>query len=180
MAPYKALYGMRCRSPIGWFEPGEARLLGTDLVQDALDKVKLIQDRLRTAQSRQKSYADRKVRDLTFMVGERVLLRVSPMKGVMRFGKKGKLSPRFISLFKILDRVVEVAYRLAFPLSLSVVHPVFHVSMLRKYHGDPSHVLDFITVQLDKDLSYKEEPVAILDRQIRQLRSKSFPFVPVQ
>ena len=114
------------------------------------------------------------------MVGERVLLRVSPMNGVMRFGKKGKLSPRFIGPFEILDRVGEVAYRLALPPSLSVVHPVFHVSMLRKYRGDPSHVLDFSTVQLDKDLSYEEEPVAILDRQVRQLRSKSFPSVRVQ
>ncbi|XP_070001836.1 uncharacterized protein [Nicotiana sylvestris] len=125
-------------------------------------------------------YADRKVRDLAFIVGERVLPRVSPMKGVMRFGKKGKLSPRFIGSFEILDRVGEVAYRLALSPSLSVVHPVFHVSMLQKYHGDPSHVLDFSTAQLDKDLSYKEELVALLDWQIRQLRSKSFLSVRVQ
>ena len=101
------------------------------------------------------------------MVGERVLLQMSPMKGMMRFGKKGMLSPRFIGPFEILDRVGEVAYRLALPPSLSVVHPVFHVSMLRKYHGDPSHVLDFSTVQLDKDLSYEEEPITILNRQVR-------------
>ena len=164
MAPYKALYRRWCRSPVGWFEPGEARLLGTDLVQEALGMVRIIQDRLRTAQSRQKSYADRKVQDVAFMVGERVLLRVSPMKGVMRFGKKGKLSPRFIGPFEILDRVGEVAYRLALPPSLSAVHPVFHVSMLRKYHGDSSHVLDFSTVQLDKDLTHEEELVAILDQ----------------
>ncbi|XP_070019708.1 uncharacterized protein [Nicotiana sylvestris] len=167
MAPYEALYGKRYRSPIGWFEPGEARLLGIDLVQDVMDKVKIIQDRLRTAQSRQKSYADHKVCDAAFMVRERVLIRVSPMRGVMRFGKKGKQSPRFVGPFEILDRLGEVAYRLAFPLSISVVHPVFHVSMLRKYHGDPSHVLDFSTVQLDKDLTYEEEPIAILDWQIR-------------
>ena len=80
------------------------------------------------------------------MVAERVLLRVSPMKGVMRFGKKGKLSPRFMGPFEILDRVGEVAYRLALSPSLSVLHPVFYVSMLRKYHGEPSHVLDFSTV----------------------------------
>ncbi|XP_070020066.1 uncharacterized protein [Nicotiana sylvestris] len=102
------------------------------------------------------------------------------MKGVMRFGKKGKLSPRFIGPFEILDRVGEVAYRLALPPSLSPVRLVFHVSMLRKYHGDPFHVLDFSTVQLDKDLSYEEEPVAILDQQVRQLRSKSFLSVRVQ
>lgn len=105
MAPFEALYGQRCRSPIGWFEPGEAKLYGTDLVKDALEKVKLIQERLRTAQSRQKSYADQKACDLSFMVGEKVLLKVSPMKGIMRFGKKSKLSPRFIGPFEVLSIV---------------------------------------------------------------------------
>ena len=94
MAPFEALYGRRCRSPIGWFDTFEVRPWGTNLLRESLDKVKLIQDRFLMAQSRQKSYADRKVRDLEFMVGERVLLKVSPMKGVMIFGKKGTLSPR--------------------------------------------------------------------------------------
>ncbi|XP_070050955.1 uncharacterized protein, partial [Nicotiana tomentosiformis] len=143
-------------------------------------KVKVIQERLRTAQSRQKSYTDQKVCDLAFMVGERVFLRVSPMKGIMRFGKKGKLSPRFIGPFEILRRVREVAYELALPPSLAGVHPVFHVSMLRKYRGDPTHVLDFSSVQLDKDLSYVEKPVAILDRQVRKLKSKNIASVKVQ
>ena len=92
-----------------------------------MDKVKLIQDRLLMAQSRQKSYADRKIRDLEFMVGERVLLKVSPMKGVMRFGKKGKLSPRYIGPFEIVERIGEVAYQLALPPGLSGVHHVFHI-----------------------------------------------------
>ncbi|XP_070019740.1 uncharacterized protein [Nicotiana sylvestris] len=124
MALYKALYGRRYRCPIGWFEKGEARLLGTDLVQNALEKVKVIQDRLRTTQSRQKSYAD----------------------------------------WKVLYHVGEVAYELTLPPSLAGVHPLFHVSMLRKYYSDPSEVLDLSSVQLDKDLSYVEEPMAILDR----------------
>ncbi|XP_070019636.1 uncharacterized protein [Nicotiana sylvestris] len=94
MAPYEALYGKQYRSPVVWFETGEVRLLDTDLVQDALKKVKVIQDRLSTVQSRQKSYADRKVCDVAFMVGEQVLLCVSPMKGVMRFRKKGKAKPK--------------------------------------------------------------------------------------
>ncbi|XP_070045698.1 uncharacterized protein [Nicotiana tomentosiformis] len=164
MDPYEDLYGRWCRSPVGWFESGKARLLGIDLVQNALEKVKLIQDRLHTAQSRQKSYGDRKVCDVAFMVEEQVLLRVLPMKGVMRFRKKGKLSPRYIRPFDILERVEEVTYRLSLPPSLYAVHPVFHISMLRKYHDDPSHMLDFISVQLDKDLSYMEESAAILDR----------------
>ncbi|XP_070047162.1 uncharacterized protein [Nicotiana tomentosiformis] len=119
-------------------------------------------ERLRTVQSRQKSYADRKVRDVAYIVGEKLLLKASPMKGVMRFRKKGKLSPRYIGPFEVLQRIGEVAYKLSLPLSLSSVHPVFHVSMLRKYVGDPSHVLDFSTVQLDGDLTYDVEPVDIL------------------
>ncbi|XP_070041450.1 uncharacterized protein [Nicotiana tomentosiformis] len=98
----------------------------------------------------------------------------------MRFRKKGKLSPRFVGPFEVLRRVREVAYELDLPPSLAGVHPVFHDSMLRKYHGDPSHVLDFSSVQLDKDLSYVEEPVAILDRQVRKLRSKNIASVKVQ
>ncbi|XP_070039518.1 uncharacterized protein [Nicotiana tomentosiformis] len=179
MASCEALYGRRCRLPIGWFEPGEVGLLGTDLVRDALEKVKVIQERLHTAQSRKNSYANRKVRDVSFMVGNNVLPRVSPMKGVMRFGMKGKLSPRFIGLFKILERVGEVAYRLALPPSLARVHKVFNVFMVQKYLEDKSHVLDFSMVQLDENLTYEEEPVAILDRQVRKLRSKSFPCVKI-
>ncbi|XP_070015301.1 uncharacterized protein [Nicotiana sylvestris] len=142
-----------------------------------LDKVKIIQDRLLAGQSRQKSYADGNVRDVAFTVGERVLLRVSPMKSLIRFGKKVKLSPKNIGPFEILERVGEVSYRLALPPGLSAVHPLFHVSMLRKYHGDPYHVLDFSTVQPDKYLTYEVELTAILDRQTRQLRSKSYPSV---
>ncbi|XP_070010188.1 uncharacterized protein [Nicotiana sylvestris] len=107
------------------------------------------------------------------MVGERVLLRVSSMKGVVRFGKKRKLSSGFIGPFEILRRVGKVAYELALPPSLAGVHPIFHVLMLRRYHGDPSHVLDFSSVQLDKDLSYIKEPVEILEWQVRKLRLKN-------
>ncbi|XP_070011209.1 uncharacterized protein [Nicotiana sylvestris] len=105
MTPYEALYGRQYRSPVDWFEPGEARLLGTNLVQGVLEKVKVIQERICTAQSRQKNYADKKVRDVSYIVGEKALLKVLPMKGVMRFGKKGKLSPRFIGPFEVLRRI---------------------------------------------------------------------------
>ncbi|XP_070004662.1 uncharacterized protein [Nicotiana sylvestris] len=130
MAPYEALYGRQCRSLVGWFEPREARLLVTNLVLHALEKVKLIQERICTTQSRQKSYADRRVRDVIFMEGDKVFLRVLPMKGMMRFGKKGKLSPRFIRPFEVLDGVGEVTCMLSLPPSLSGVHPVFHDSVL--------------------------------------------------
>ena len=109
------MYGRRCRSPIGWFDAFEVRPWGTDLLRDSLEKVKSIQEKLLEAQSRQKEYADRKVRDLDFMEGEQVLLKVSPMKGVKRFGKRGKLSPRYIGPFEVLKRVGEVAYELPLP-----------------------------------------------------------------
>ncbi|XP_070032458.1 uncharacterized protein [Nicotiana tomentosiformis] len=102
------------------------------------------------------------------------------MKGVMKFGKNGKLSPMYIGPFEILERVGEVAYRLALPPTLSAVHLVFHVSMLQKYYRDPSQVLDFSSVQLEKDLTYDEELVAILDRQVRKLRSKDIASVKVK
>ncbi|XP_070034659.1 uncharacterized protein [Nicotiana tomentosiformis] len=114
------------------------------------------------------------------MVGEKVLLKVSSMKGIIRFGKKGKQSPRFIGPFEVLEQIGEVAYRLDLPPNLLGVHPVFHVSMLRKYHADRSHVLDYCTVQLDESLGYKEEPVAVVDRQVCQLRSKISGKGPVE
>lgn len=98
----------------------------------------------------------------------------------MRFGNKGTLSPRYIGHFEILERTGEVAYKLDLPPSLSAVHPMFHVSMLQKYYGDPSHVLDFSTVQLDEDLTYIEELVVILDRHVWKLRSKDIALVKVQ
>jgi len=159
-----------CQSLVGWFELGEARILGSDLVQDALEKVKFIEDRICTAQSRQNSYAGRKARDVAYMVGEKVLLRTSPTKGVMLFGKKDKQSPRYIRPFEVLETIGEVAYKLALPPSLPGIHLVFHVSMLRKYVGDPSHFLDFSTVHLDVNFTYDVEPVTILDRQVRKLR----------
>ena len=115
IAPFEALYGRGCKSPIGWFEAGDVKPLRVDLVKDAQDKVRSIQAKFLAAQSRQKKYADHKVRDMTFQSGENVLLKVSPMKGVMRFGKKGKLSLRYIGPFEILKCVGPVAYRLALP-----------------------------------------------------------------
>nr|XP_009764680.1 PREDICTED: uncharacterized protein LOC104216360 [Nicotiana sylvestris] len=115
MAPYEALYGQKCRSPIGWFEVGEAELLGPNLVQQVMEKVKLTRDRLRTAQSRQKSYADVQRRDLEFDVEDWVFLKVSPMKGIMRFGKKGKLSPRYVGPYRIIRRIGRVEYDLDLP-----------------------------------------------------------------
>ena len=179
MAPYEALYGRKCRSPIGWFDVGETKLIGPDVIQQAVDKVKLIQERLLAAQSRQKSYADNRRRDLEFQIGDWVFLKVSPMRGVMRFGRKGKLSPRYIGPYQIVRRIGKVAYELDLPSDLEAVHPVFHVSMLRKCIGDPSRVFPVDDIQVTEELSYEEKPVAILDRQVRRLRTKDVASVKV-
>ena len=142
MAPYKALYGRPCRSLIYWTEVGESSIIGLDLVRDTSEKVSWIRQRLLTAQSRQKSYADVRRRPLDFEVGDHVFLKVMPKRGVVRFGKRRKLSPRFIGPFEIIERVSTIAYRLALPPSMSGVHEVFHISMLRRYTLDPAHVVD--------------------------------------
>ena len=141
MAPYEALYGRKCRSPIYWDEEGTRVLEGPEIVQDTMDKVKLIKSRLKAAQDRQKSYADQHRREMEYKVGEKVFLRVSPWKGVIRFSQKGKLSPRYIGPYEILGRIGPLAYRLALPLEMAQIHDVFHVSMLRRYRSDPTHVL---------------------------------------
>ena len=142
MAPYEALYGRPCRSPICWIEVGESSITGPHLIRDTSKKVSLIRPRLLTVLSRKKSYADVRRRPLEFEVGDQVFLKVMPKRGVVKFGKRGKLSPRFIRPFEILERVGTVAYRLALPPSMSGVHEVFHVSMLRRYTPDPAHVVD--------------------------------------
>ena len=142
MAPYEALYGRPFRSPICWTEVGESSIIGPDLIRDTSKKVSLIRQRLLMAQSRQKSYVDVRRRPLEFEVGDHVFLKVMPKRGVVKFDKCGKLSPRFIGPFKILERVDTVAYRLALPSSMSSVHEVFHVSMLRRYTLDPAYVVD--------------------------------------
>jgi len=177
MAPYETLYGRKCRSPLYWDELGERKILGPDIVQDTLDKVTLIQRWMSAAQDRQKSHANTRRRDLEFTEGDKVFLKVAPMKVVARFGKKGKLSPCYIRPFEILERVGPVAYRLALPLSLDVVHNVFHVSMLRKYILDPSHVITYEPLQIQENLTYEEIPVKLLDRKVQELCTKSIPLV---
>jgi len=179
MAPFEALYGRRCRSPIGWFEVGEAELIGPDLVHQAMEKVKIIKERLKTAQSRQKSYSDIRRRDLEFKEDDWVFFKVSPMNGIMRFGKKGKLSLRYVGPYKIIQGIGQVAYKLELPPEMSLVHPVFHVSMLKKVVGDPSTIVPVETIEVNEELSYEEIPVAILDRQVRKLRNKEIASVKV-
>ncbi|XP_074299459.1 uncharacterized protein LOC141630566 [Silene latifolia] len=134
---------------------------------------------MRAAQDRQKSYADLKRSEIEFEVGDKVLLKVSPMKGVMRFGKSGKLSQKFIALYEILHRVGEVAYQLAQPPALDRVHNVFHFSQLRKYVSDPTHVLEPEHVEIDEQMSYVEMPKEILDKKVRETRNAEATLVKV-
>ena len=130
MSPYEALYGKQCRTPLYLNETGERKLLGPEIVQTTVDKVNVIRARLKAAQDRQKSYADKRRKGLEFEVEDRVFLKLSPWKGVVRFGKRGKLSPHYIGPFEIVDRIGPVAYRLDLPEELSRVYNVFHISML--------------------------------------------------
>ncbi|WVZ76440.1 hypothetical protein U9M48_024416 [Paspalum notatum var. saurae] len=132
-SPFEALYGRRCRTPLFWNQTGEKQVFGADLIRDAEQQIKIVRENLRVAQSRQKSYADVRRRDLTFKVDDFVYLKVSPMRGIWRFNMKGKLAQRYIGPFKIVERKGKVAYKLELPSNLSGIHDVFHVSQLKKY-----------------------------------------------
>nr|XP_034908137.1 uncharacterized protein LOC118044086 [Populus alba] len=159
MAPYEALYGRKCRTPICWEEVGERKLLGPEMVQLTTGKVRVIKKRMKEAQDRQKSYADNRRRPLEFQVGDKVFLKVAPWKGIIRFGVKGKLAPRYIGPFEIKERIGPVAYQLELPVYLDKIHNVFHVSLLRKAKIDPSRVLPQVPMKIEGDLTMKTKPV---------------------
>ena len=179
MDPFEALYGWKCRTLVYWDEVGERRLIGPELVHITLDKILIVRDILKIARDRHKSFADKRRRDLQFKVSDRVFLKVSPWKGVLIFGRRGNLRPRYIGPYEIIAIVGPVAYRLDLPPELSKVHNVFHVSMLRKYIPDPSHVLRDQPVELKDNLTYKEQPMHIVDRREQILRNKVIPLVKV-
>ena len=134
---------------------------------------------LKVAQDKQKSYANLKRTDIEFNIDDKVFLKISQWKGVIRFGKRGKLSPRFIGSCEIIERIRPVAYRLALPPTLEGVHNVFHVSMLKRYRSDPTHILKKQHVELKENLSYEETPIAILAKEQNVLRNKVIPLVKV-
>ncbi|KAJ9552748.1 hypothetical protein OSB04_016793 [Centaurea solstitialis] len=180
MAPFEALYGRKCRTPTCWLEAGEKQFAGPEVIQETADKVKGIRERLKAAQDRQKSYADKKRRPVDFQVGERVMLKVSPWKGIIRFGKRGKLSPRFLGPFTILEKVGLQAYRLELPPEMDGIHPTFHVCYLRKCLAEEESVIPLSEIRVDSGNRCVEEPEAILERKTKKLRHKEVTMVKVQ
>ncbi|GJT38060.1 putative reverse transcriptase domain-containing protein [Tanacetum coccineum] len=179
-APFEALYGRKCRSPVCWSEVGESQLTGPELVRETTKMIVQIKNRLITARSRQKSYADVRRKPMEFNVGDMVMLKVSPWKGVIRFGKRGKLSPRYVGPFKIIERIGPVAYRLELPEKLHGIHNTFHVSNLKKCLADENLVIPLEEIQLDDKLHFIEEPVEIMDREVKQLKQSRIPIVKVR
>nr|GEX32064.1 retrotransposon protein, putative, Ty3-gypsy subclass [Tanacetum cinerariifolium] len=163
-APYEELYGRKCRSPVSWAKVREAQLTGPKLIQETTEKIILIKQRIQAAQDRQKCYADLKRKPMEFEVRDRVMLKVSPWKGVVRFGKRGKLNLRYVRPFKVLAKVGKVAYKLELPQELSRVHHTFHVSNLKKCYVDEPLVMPLIGIHVDDRLQFVEEPVEIMER----------------
>ena len=148
MEPYKSLYGRECRTPVCWTELNEHKVIGPDIVKDTKEKVQVIWKRLKAASDKQKSYANLKRRGIAYEVGNKIFLKVSPWRKILWFGKKGKLSPRFIGPYEVSERIGPMAYLLALPSELAKLHNVFHVSMLRRYRSDESHILPEQDVQV--------------------------------
>ena len=175
MSPFAALYGRSCKSPSCWIESGERLVLGPDMILKASEKVEEIRRKIRIAQDRQKKYVDRRRRDLEFSVGDQVFLKDSQLKNVVRFGRRGKLAPRFISPFRIVERVGPLAYRVDLPEKLAGVYNVFHVSHVRKYLHDSSLIVQpalLENLDVEPNLTIERKPLRIVDRGTKQLRRK--------
>jgi hypothetical protein len=180
MAPFEALYGRRCRTPLSWSQTSERKVFGLDLVIEAEDKVKIIQNNLKAAQSRQKSYADIRRRPLQFQIGDFVYIRVSPTRGIQRFGVKGKLAPRYIGPFEILETCGPVAYHPQLPSQLTAIHNILHVSQLRKCVKVPTEILDTQAIEIEPELTYTEHPLKVLDTKERSTRRETIKMYKIQ
>ena len=179
MAPYEALYGRKCQTPLCWYKDGESMMVGPDIVQHTTERIKLIRERMKTAHDRQKYYADNRRRPLEFEESDHVFLRVAPTTGVGRAIKSKKLTPKFIGPYQILKKVGPVAYQIALPPMLSRIHDVFHVSQLKKYVPNSSHIIKVDEIQLKDDLTFEARAVEIIDQKIKVLRNKEISLVKV-
>jgi hypothetical protein len=180
MAPYEVLYGRRRSTPLNWIEPREKVIFGPDIVGEAEMIVHRVQENLKAAKSRQDNFANKRRRPLVFEVGDHVYLRVSPIKGIKRFGDKGKLAPRYIGQFPILDKCGTVSYKLDLSPSLAGVHDIFHVSQLKKCLKEPMDIVLPEVTPLEADLSYPEHPIKVLDQKDRVTRRKAIKFFKKQ
>ncbi|GJY20252.1 putative reverse transcriptase domain-containing protein [Tanacetum coccineum] len=179
-APFEALYGRKCRSPICWAKVGEVQLTGPKIVQETTEKIIQIKQRMQAARDRQKSYADLKRKPMEFQVGDKVMLKVLPWKWVVHFDKRGKLNPRYVGPFKVLEKVGEVAYKLELPKELSRVHNTFHVTNLKKCYADEPLAVPLDGLHFDDKLQFVEEPVEIMDREVKRLKPSCIPIIKVQ
>ncbi|GJY15155.1 putative reverse transcriptase domain-containing protein [Tanacetum coccineum] len=164
----------------GQTEVGDVQLTGPEIIHETTEKIVQIRQPLQAARDRQRSYANVRRKPLEFQVGDHVMLKVSPRKGVIRFGKRGKLNPWYIGPFKILERISPVAYKLELPEEFSNVYSTFHVSNLKKCLSDESLVISMKELQLDDKLNFMEEPVEIMDQEVKQLKQSHIPRIKVR
>nr|GEX58217.1 putative reverse transcriptase domain-containing protein [Tanacetum cinerariifolium] len=179
-SPFETLYSQKCQSPVCWAEVGDAKLTGLELIHETTKKIVKIKQRIQAARDRQKIYADVRHKPLEFQVSDRVMLKVSPCKGVVRFGKRGKLNPRYIGPFKVLAKVGTVAYRLELLEQLSRVHSMFHMSNLKKCLSDEPLAISLDEVHIDDKLCFVEEPVEVMDRKVKRLKQSRIPIIKVR
>ncbi|GJT57689.1 putative reverse transcriptase domain-containing protein [Tanacetum coccineum] len=178
--PFEALYGRKCRSPICWVEVGDSQLIGPEIIHETIEKIVQIKSRIQAVRDRQKSYADVRRKPLEFQVGDKVMLKVSSLKGVIRFGKRGNPNPRYIEPFKIVAKVGTLAYQLELLEQLSRVHSTFHVSNLKKCMSNETLVMPLDEIQIDDKLHIIEEPVEIMDREVKRLKQSRILIVKVR
>jgi hypothetical protein len=181
MAPFDALYGRRCRTPLNWPKAGERTFFGPDLIKDSEAKVQVIRENLKLAQMRQKSYHDRGMTPRQYEVGDYVYLKVSPTKGVQWFGVKGKLAPRYIGPYEIIEVCGPVAYRIQLPEQFSAIHNIFHVTQLKKGVLAPeTEVITEAKAWIEPDFSLIEHPMRLLDRKERKTRRHTVKMYKIQ
>ncbi|XP_039053202.1 uncharacterized protein LOC120195184 [Hibiscus syriacus] len=175
MAPYKALYWCKWTTPLCWMELNEGKIVGPDIIRETKEKNHLIQSHLKEACNGQRSYVDLKCKDIEFVEGDKVFLKVSPWNKVYHFGRKGKLKPRFFGPYKNLEIVKPMAYCLALSLELERIHNMFHVSTLQRYQSGSSYVILLEQVELRQDMAYEEELIRILARDVKEMQNKKIP-----
>jgi hypothetical protein len=179
MSPFQELYGRSCRTSLQWDQPREKQVFGPDIFLEAEENIKTVRENLKIAQSRQRSYANTR-RELSFEIRDFVYLKVSPIRGVRRFGVKGKLAPRYVGSYQILAKRGEVAYQLSLLEDLSAVHDVFHVSQLKKCQRVLEEKLPVECLEVQEDLTYIEKPTQILETTDRITRRNTIRMCKVR